>query len=342
MEADRVILSFHLEAQSPGCIVVQSKMLPSPAALVEETLSERLSALNKSHDDAALHNRIYFPRSLEDRKAHLEAHQPRPVGSSERARPGEPQLGMELIPAGRFVMNVRHNVFHWMEGACYGNVSSRQAKDHPTQYFWLPAFWMDRAETTNEEYRRFLLETHYCPSDLTHFLDLWTRPDGTHAQPWLWEYPPEKANHPVVWVDLEDARAFAAWAGKRLPREEEWQYAAEGGQGLTWSWGNEFQPDFCNGDSQETTPVDRYPQGRSRFGCDDLCGNVWEWTESERDDGHTRYAILRGGSHLRVVGSIWYTASGAQPNDVHEKILLMYPGLDRCSTIGFRCVRDLE
>ena len=49
---------------------------------------------------------------------------------------------------------------------------------------------------------------------------------------------------------------------------------------------------------------------------------------------------MRGGSHLIVVGSKWYQASGAQPNDCHEKVLLMYPGLDRCVTIGFRCVKD--
>ena len=141
----------------------------------------------------------------------------------------------------------------------------------------------------------------------------------------------------MVWVDLDDARAYARWAGKRLPTEPEWHHAA--GRDL-WPWGELFDPARCNGAGGDTTPVDRFPGGASPYGCLDLSGNVWEWTESERDDGHTRYAIVRGGSHLIVVGSKWYQASGAQPNDCHEKVLLMYPGLDRCVTIGFRCVKD--
>ena len=139
-------------------------------------------------------------------------------------------------------------------------------------------------------------------------------------------------------MDLDDARAYANWAGKRLPLEEEWQKAAGF---AVWPWGDGFDPSLCNSGSDDTTPVDQFPGSASHVGCLDMAGNVWEWTESERDDGHTRYAIIRGGSYLKVEGSIWYNASGAQPNDCHEKILLMYPGLDRCGTVGFRCVKDV-
>ncbi len=106
-------------------------------------------------------------------------------------------------------------------------------------------------------------------------------------------------------------------------------------------WGDRFDPSLCNSGSDDTTPVDQHPGGVSCHGILDMAVNVWEWTESERDDGHTRYAIICGGSHLKVEGSIWYNASGVQPNDCHEKMLLMYPGLDRCATIGFRCVKDM-
>lgn len=63
----------------------------------------------------------------------------------------------------------------------------------------------------------------------------------------------------------------------------------------------------------------------------DLCGNVWEWTESERGDGRTRFVILKGGSYYQAKDSEWYADGGAQANDFAAKFLLMYPGLDRCA-----------
>jgi formylglycine-generating enzyme required for sulfatase activity len=71
-----------------------------------------------------------------------------------------------------------------------------------------------------------------------------------------------------------------------------------------------------------------------------MAGNVWEWTESERSDGHTRFAIIRGGSYFAARGSVWYVEGGAQPITSHAKFILLWPGLDRCATVGFRCVKD--
>ena len=277
------------------------------------------------------------PDGIDRRRVGLADLTLRPVGPSRPVAAGEEPEEMCQVPAGPFIFGVRHNNRTAMEGACYGKMDQLWDKYHPRDFIDLQEYWIDRTEVTNASYHAFLEQTHYLPRDLTNFLRHWHKPAGSEREPWTWSPPAGKERHPVIWVDLDDARAYAGWAGKRLPREEEWQKAAGF---AVWPWGDGFDPSLCNSGSRDTTPVDQFPGSASHVGCLDMAGNVWEWTESERDDGHTRYAIIRGGSYLKVEGSIWYNASGAQPNDCHEKILLMYPGLDRCGTVGFRCVKD--
>lgn len=193
-------------------------------------------------------------------------------------------------------------------------------------------FLIDECPVTNESYEAFLKATGYRPREPRNFLRHW--PDG--------RCPEELRDHPVVCVDIDDARAYAKWVGKRLPTEEEWQFAAQGTDGRRWPWGAEFDVSRCNGSGNGTTPVRTFPQGRSPCGCYDMAGNVWQWTESERDDGHTRYAIIRGGSWFDAKGSLWYVRGGPQPLDHHAKFILLYAGMDRCATVGFRCVRDVS
>ena len=145
-------------------------------------------------------------------------------------------------------------------------------------------------------------------------------------------------------MDLEDARAYARWAGKRLPTEAEWQYAALGPNGTSYPWGSEILDGMCNGgETGDTTSVMAFPKGRSRFGCYDMIGNTWEWTESEHSDERNRFAILKGGSFYNVLpASGWYMDGGPQKAEFAAKFLLLWPGLDRAATIGFRCVVDIE
>ena len=158
----------------------------------------------------------------------------------------------------------------------------------------------------------------------------------------------------MVNIDINDARAYAKWAGKRLPTEMEWQFVAQGpdvfplGAERIYPWGNELKEAFCNmGQTGGTTPVKAFPKGRSPLGMYDLCGNTWEFTESERSDGRTRFIIIKGGSYYKPdqkgynIGYVWYVEHGPQPGRQAVKLLSMWPGLDRCSTIGFRCVVDL-
>ncbi|MCE9554179.1 MAG: formylglycine-generating enzyme family protein [Planctomycetes bacterium] len=192
---------------------------------------------------------------------------------------------------------------------------------------------IDETPVTNAQFAEFIKASGYAPKQPDKFLHHWR--DGRP--------PAGKGDHPVVYVDLDDARAYARWAGKRLPTEEEWQYAAQGTDGRRYPWGNAMQPDCANdGKTSGTTPVKAFPKGRSPFGCYDMCGNVWQWTESERTDGRTRFCMIRGGSYFTARGSNWYVDGGLRPAGFTTKFLLCSPSLDRCGTVGFRCVVDLD
>ena len=251
-----------------------------------------------------------------------------PTRRSKRAPKGWVEL-----PAAEVVLKTKFRV---RECGYYEAPTDLTPALHATRAFERPVrierFAMDATPVTNARFAEFLRRSNYRPRDPENFLKHWG-----HGHP-----PAGKEDHPVVYVALEDARAYAAWAGKRLPAEEEWQYAAQGPAALRYPWGNERLPGRCNGgETGDTTPVQAFPAGRSPFGVYDLCGNVWEWTESERTDGRTRFSILKGGSFYQAKGSDWYFDGGPQTNQHSAKFLLMWPGLDRCATIGFRCVVDL-
>ena len=148
----------------------------------------------------------------------------------------------------------------------------------------------------------------------------------------------------MTWVSIEDARAYAAWASKRLPHEWEWQYAAQGDDGRLYPWGNDWNVAVMPAPNlgREMLPpddVDAHPLGASPFGVVDLVGNVWQWTD-EFVDEHTRAAALRGGSRYRPQTSHWYFPQAYQL-DQHGKYLLMAPSKDRSAGLGFRCVVDV-
>lgn len=197
----------------------------------------------------------------------------------------------------------------------------------------LPGFLLDETPVTNAQYEQFLKATGYTPKEPQNFLKHWS--GG--------KIPAGKEDHPVVYVDLIDARAYAAWLGKRLPDEREWQCASQGRENNKYPWGQELEPGFCNtGESGDTTAVKTYPKGKSVYGCYDMCANTWELTESEYSDGRNRFCILKGGSWYQAKGSDWYFDGGPQANSFAAKQLLIFPGIDRCSTIGFRCAADLK
>jgi len=196
----------------------------------------------------------------------------------------------------------------------------------------IKSFYMDIYPVTNRHYKEFIDASDYVPKDTVNFLALWRD-----------RRPPEHLlDHPVVNVSLEDARAYAHWAGKRLPTDIEWQYAAQGADGRSYPWGNEMDSTRCNFKSGSTTPVDAFPSGASPFGVCDLVGNVWQMMDDVYDNGTYTFAMLRGGSYYFPDGSMWYITGGPWPVNQQKMLLLVSPGFDRSATVGFRCVKDID
>lgn len=191
----------------------------------------------------------------------------------------------------------------------------------------------DRYMVTNHMYYTFLQESGYQPKDRRNFLKHWV--DG--------KYKPGEEDFPVVNVSQEDARAYATFYGMRLPTEAEWQYLAAGPQHRKWPWGDEKEYSRCNVYSSGLEPVNSHPEGVSPFGLYQMCGNVWEMTDERNfDSDHDHYFItLRGGCYY-TAPDYWHTEGGAIPNDYHLKVHQLGAAMDRCSTVGFRCVKECE
>lgn len=154
--------------------------------------------------------------------------------------------------------------------------------DEPESFFqpatrvFVEAFYLDKTEVTNQQYGAWK------PSH---------------------RYPVDEANHPVTRVTREEAVAFLASQGKRLPRASEWERAARGSDGRRYPWGNQWEVsrgnltldgrhhgDFCS--LARMKPVGSFPSGASPYGCLDMCGNAWEWV-SDLKDGRP---VIRGGA----------------------------------------------
>ncbi|KRB05112.1 sulfatase-modifying factor protein [Lysobacter sp. Root690] len=243
--------------------------------------------------------------------------------------------GMVEIPAGEFdfvVGGIEIEGQTW-EGVDVQYPWEDSARRNHRKRMAMQRFFIDRTPVTNAQYQRFVQASGYAPRDAHNYLRDWV--DGAPRPGW--------ENRPVTWIAIEDARAYAHWAGKRLPREWEWQYAAQGGDGRRYPWGNDWRDDAVpapNRGRRLRAPdeVDAHPAGASVFGVLDLVGNVWQWTDEYHDE-HTRGAVLRGGSSYQPQTSHWYFPQ-AYRLDQHGKYLLMAPSKDRSGCIGFRCVVD--
>lgn len=240
---------------------------------------------------------------------------PPALAQDRRNEPVEAE--MILIPAGPFIMGTSQEEAERLASEA-GFHPSWLSGEVPRQVVDLPAYAIDRCPVTNREYHRFCSETGYPP-----------------RMHWPGGRPPgEILDHPVTFVNLMDAQAYADWAGKRLPSEAEWEKAARGPDGLMYPWGNEFNPDACRWNvapgerGPKTAPVTTHPSGASPYGVLDMVGNVGEWCADSPGPGS---AIIKGGAWCMT-----------RPVNLRPAARNMSGFANNASDFyGFRCARDV-
>ena len=318
-KGDRATLSFAIEQAGFGAILAQ----PGAADPALRKFLDEMKALNAKPLNS-------FPKEWRVL--------PQQVVPIEPARAAQPPTGMVKIPAAReFVFEINGiEIEHAIDpGTDVQYPWEKEPRMRHKSTVEIAAFYIDKFPVTNEQFAKFLTASHYHPADDHNFLRDWK--NGKVPAGW--------GNKPVTWVSLEDARAYAKWARKRLPHEWEWQYAGQGLDRRVYPWGNEWCRDCVPQQEhgrtlRPPTDVDAFPKGASPFGAIDMTGNVWQWTD-EYVDEHTRAAVLRGGGYYRPSGSRWYFPSAYKLTE-HGKYLLIAPSKDRSGMVGFRCAADGE
>ncbi|MEI7954042.1 MAG: SUMF1/EgtB/PvdO family nonheme iron enzyme [Verrucomicrobiota bacterium] len=317
-EGQELIVSFEMEGYGFGSVLAVSGAAdPKLTALLDKM-------------------RTYSAKHLADFSGEWKFLPQEQVAIAATAPAKSAPAGMTRIPGGSFNFKVEGIEIEGFNSI--GTDVQYPWEDSPRRYHSHPVtlkpYFIDTYPVTNEEFKKFVDAANFHPRDDGNFLKDWK--NGTYPEGW--------GKKPVTWVSLEDARAYAAWAGKRLPHETEWQYAAQGGDGRLYPWGStpnaEAIPPECKDKNvlRPPTDVDAFPKGASPFGVMDMVGNVWQWTDEYLDE-HSRGGILRGGSYFHPQGSIWFFPNKIELN-THGKLLLMAPSRDRAATLGFRCVVD--
>jgi serine/threonine-protein kinase len=194
-----------------------------------------------------------------------------------------PNDGAEMVwvPAGTFTM-----------GSGDGKKIDNN-DETPSHQVYLDGYWIYKTEVTVGQYKKFCAATgHQMP----------------RAPSWGWQ-----DTHPIVNVSWDDAQAYCAWAGVKLPTEAQWEKAARGTDGRIYPWGNEFSSSKAwtsESGATHTAPVGSFPDGASPYGCLDMAGNVWEWCQdwygkdyyasspssNPTGPGYAEGRVLRGGS----------------------------------------------
>ncbi|PGH40073.1 MAG: sulfatase-modifying factor protein [Candidatus Nephrothrix sp. EaCA] len=273
----------------------------------------------------------------------IETGAPRRISTVQKTKPATAvPHGMAKIPEGNFKFKTR-----------FGDEFIKYPKQDEGRIFSMPAFWMDIFPVTNAQFNQFVKATQYKPSDRANYLKHWK--NG--------KIPKGEENFPVIYVSYEDAKAYATWAGKRLPTEVEWQYAAQAGDSnREWPWGqdrsitkrkdsicktlilmhlNGFDSARCNTRNGKLFAVGKHPKGANPYGLQDLVGCVWQLTNDEYIQNNHRYIMMKGGSYFKPANSWWYLQGGPRELHYRQYVLRESQGFERNATVGFRCVKDI-
>ncbi len=214
---------------------------------------------------------------------------------------------MVLVPAGTFI---------------FGENASDSP--HQQQTIDLPAFYIDRTEVPNAEYMRFVEATHRSFSGA--------------------QYANDHPDQPATNVSEADAAAYAAWAGKRLPTEQEWEKAARGTDGRIFPWGADA---WTQNVPEQLQPVDSFPDRKSPYGALNMAGNAWEWTATLYMPDQRELADMRNVLKSDAFSKTWYSLKGGgfSPNGSFFFRLYLNRGFpeDQISKlVGFRCVKGIS
>ncbi len=223
-----------------------------------------------------------------------------------------PPAGMVFIAGGEFLM-----------GDDQGDEYER-----PAHRVFVQPFFMDITEVTCEKYLAFIKDTgHRAPPQ-------WTNDS----------YSDGAGDLPVTGVDWYDANAYAQWAKKRLPSEQEWEFAARANDGRKYPWGNTWRADAANaGESspQRLMSVGTHLEGKTPSGLMDMIGNAWEWTASDMVAYPNRKLTKRHIGDLKVIrGGSWQELPDQATTTYRG--YLRKTGADDYSATGFRCAKDVK
>lgn len=286
-----------------------------------------------------------------------------------------PPRDMVLVPAGPFIMG-SERVDARRKGDEYGSIKPFYVDERPQRRIVLPAFYIDKYEVTNSQYRDFVRAANYAvpepwkasgyllSREILNFATL-EKLRQLGAQTYRLDADTSKMNReqllqaieraqseydslPVTGVKWQQAHDYCRWAAKRLPGEAEWEKAARGTDGREYPWGNTWDAKRLNGGGsgeweKGVAPVGSYPAGASPYGVLDMAGNVMEWVQDWYGPypGNTWKSDAYGKTYKVVRGGGWGGVGHYAIDHFYRTAYRLYLKPDSNFTdIGFRCAQD--